>query len=279
MKSLRQIFFYSIAIYAININADEIDKSYQEQSLLSVLYAQTSAEYSANNMQTYKNAKIALDKAIIDMNWSAALEQKNNFSNKKPAIILDVDETVLDNIAFQARAIINGLSYPNGWVDWAQEGKATAVSGVREFLKYAQEKGVKVFYVTNRIHILEDATRENIIKLGLPFDADRDVLLMRDENGWTGDKTARRELIAKDYRILLMFGDQLTDFISSEESSIFHTERKKIADKYSNMWGEKWFMITNPMYGRWEYSIYNNQNPGSEEKAIELRKQALNTEN
>ena len=279
MKSLRQIFFYSIAIYAVNMNADEIDKSYQEQSLLSVLYAQTSAEYSANNMQTYKNAKIALDKAIIDMNWSAALEQKNNFSYKKPAIILDVDETVLDNIAFQARTIINGLSYPNGWVDWAQEGKATEVSGVREFLKYAQGKGVKVFYVTNRIHILEDATRENIIKLGLPFDTDRDVLLMRDENGWTGDKTARRELIAKDYRILLMFGDQLTDFISSEESSVFHTERKKIADKYSNMWGEKWFMITNPMYGRWEYSIYNNQNPGSEEKAIELRKQALNTEN
>ena len=57
---------------------NEIDKSYQEQSLLSVLYAQTSAEYSANNMQTYKNAKIVLDKAIIDMNWSAALEQKNN---------------------------------------------------------------------------------------------------------------------------------------------------------------------------------------------------------
>ena len=90
MKSLRQIFFYSIAIYAININADEIDKSYQEQSLLSVLYAQTSAEYSANNMQTYKNAKIALDKAIIDMNWSAALEQKNNLYPPSHRLILIV---------------------------------------------------------------------------------------------------------------------------------------------------------------------------------------------
>ena len=50
---------------------------------------------------------------------------------------------------------------------------------------------------------------------------------MKEENGWTSDKTSRRELIAKDYRILLMVGDQLTDFISSEEAYVHHVERKK----------------------------------------------------
>ena len=192
-----------------------------------------------------------------------------------PAIILDVDETVLDNSAFQARTIIEGLSYPNGWVEYVNEENSSLVSGVKDFLLYAKEKGVKVFYVTNRIHILDKATKNNIKALGLPFDDDIDVLLMRDENGWTRDKTSRRTLVAKDHRILLLIGDQLTDFISAEESYVFHSERKKIADKYSNMWGTKWFVITNPMYGRWEYSIYDNKSPESEEDAEAIRINSL----
>mgnify|MGYP005685214029 FL=1 len=110
-----------------------------------------------------------------------------------------------------------------------------------------------------------------MIRLGLPFDNDIDVLLMKEENGWTSDKTSRRELIAKDYRILLMVGDQLTDFISSDEAYVHHVERKEIAAKYSDMWGTKWFVITNPMYGRWEYSIYDNETPSSEEEAKAIR--------
>ena len=122
---------------------------------------------------------------------------------------------------------------------------------------------------------IEKATKKNLIELGLPFDNDLDVLLMKEENGWTSDKTSRRELIAKDYRILLMVGDQLTDFISSEEAYVHHVERKKIASKYSDMWGKKWFVITNPMYGRWEYSIYDNESPESEEAATAIRINSL----
>ncbi len=271
MKSLRQIFLIVAIFLNNNLFSSENDKTFQEQSMLSVLSAQTSAEFSANNMQTYNNARVYLDKALADDSWTAALEQKKDFKNKKPAIILDIDETVLDNSPFQARTIVKGLSYPNGWVDWANEGQATAVAGVSDFLEFANKKGVKIFYVTNRIHILEKATKENLIRLGLPFDNDIDVLLMKEENGWTSDKTSRRELIAKDYRILLMVGDQLTDFISSDEAYVHHVERKEIAAKYSDMWGTKWFVITNPMYGRWEYSIYDNETPSSEEEAKAIR--------
>ena len=271
MKSLRQIFLIVAIFLNNNLFSSEDDKTFQEQSMLSVLYAQTSAEFSANNMQTYNNARVYLDKALADDSWTAALEQKKDFKSKKPAIILDIDETVLDNSPFQARTIVKGLSYPNGWVDWANEGQATAVAGVSDFLEFANKKGVKIFYVTNRIHILEKATKENLIRLGLPFDNDIDVLLMKEENGWTSDKTSRRELIAKDYRILLMVGDQLTDFISSDEAYVHHVERKEIAAKYSDMWGTKWFVITNPMYGRWEYSIYDNETPSSEEEAKAIR--------
>ncbi|MDC0588106.1 hypothetical protein OAO80_02500, partial [Gammaproteobacteria bacterium] len=82
---------------------EEIDRSLQDQSMLAVLFAQTSPEYAANNIQTYKTATLNLDIALKDNNWTASLEQKGNFQDKPAAIILDVDETVLDNSAFQAR--------------------------------------------------------------------------------------------------------------------------------------------------------------------------------
>jgi acid phosphatase len=279
MKSRNLIYFCLIlSTFIDNIHAKEkeLDNSLQAQSMLSVLYAQSSAEYEASNIQTYVNAKSALDRALNDLSWTAAIEQKKNFENKPPAIILDIDETVLNNIPFQARSIINGQSYPIGWLEWMLEESSDAVAGVSEFLEYAQSKGVKTFYVTNRIAVAEDATRNNIKKLGLPLDSDRDVLLMKDENGWTSDKVSRRELIAKDYRILLLVGDQLGDFLPIDETTLELDSRKNLADTYKHMWGSKWFMITNPMYGRWEASIYNNEYPDTEDELIQMRLEALN---
>ena len=279
MKSRNLIYFCLILCTFINniyAKEKELDNSLQAQSMLSVLYAQSSAEYEASNIQTYVNAKSALDRALNDLSWTAAIEQKKNFENKPPAIILDIDETVLNNIPFQARSIINGQSYPIGWLEWMLEESSDAVAGVSEFLEYAQSKGVKIFYVTNRIAVAEDATRNNIKKLGLPLDSDRDVLLMKDENSWTSDKVSRRELIAKDYRILLLVGDQLGDFLPIDETTLELDSRKNLADTYKHMWGSKWFMITNPMYGRWEASIYNNEYPDTEDEFIQMRLEALN---
>ena len=274
MKSLRHTLFLLITITYGYSYASEEDKSFQEQSMLSVLYVQTSTEFAANNIQTFNNASKALDMAIQDKTWTAALEQKNNFSSKKPAIIVDVDETVLDNSSFQSRTILSGLSYPNGWAKWVNESKASAVEGVYEFLHHANDNDVKIFYVTNRLESFREPTIKNLKRLGLPFDDNKNTLIMRvDEN--VRDKTERRRNIADDYRIILLVGDQLTDFISTKEAYVFHSDRKKLAKKYSDMWGSKWFMITNPTYGRWELSIYDKM-PKSEDEAIQKRKETLN---
>ena len=278
MKS-RNLLYFCLILYTFidNIYAkgEEFDNSLQAQSMLSVLYAQSSAEYEASNIQTYVNAKSALDKAFNDVTWTAAIEQKDNFENKPPAIILDIDETVLNNVPFQARSIIDGQSYPTGWLDWMLEESSDAVAGVSDFLEYSQSKGVKIFYVTNRIAVAEDATRNNLKKLGLPLDTDRDVLLMKNENGWTSDKVSRRKLVAKDFRILLLIGDQLGDFLPLDETTLQLDARKELADTYKHMWGSKWFMITNPMYGRWEASIYNNEYPDTEDELMQMRLEAL----
>ena len=99
--------------------------------------------------------------------------------------------------------------------------------------------------------------------------------LRNDYLEYFGDNNETGKNIAEDYRIVLLLGDQLTDFISTKEAYVYHSDRKKLANKYSDMWGSKWFMITNPTYGRWELSIYDEM-PNSEEEAIQKRKETLN---
>ena len=272
MKSLSRIFLIILITSSSYSFSSEKDKSFQEQSILSVLYVQTSTEFAANNLQTYLNATEALERALEDSSWSAALEQKENFSDKPPAIIIDIDETVLDNSPFQSRTILSGLSYPNGWSEWVNESKADAVEGVYDFLHFANEKEVEIFYLTNRLESYRAPTIKNLLNLGLPFKNDNMLLMRKKEN--SRDKTERRKQVADKNRIVLIIGDQLTDFISTKEAYIFHSDRKKLAKKYSDMWGTKWFMITNPTYGRWELSIYENM-PESEEEASEIRKKTL----
>ena len=258
MKSLRHIFLYCIIFFTYTSFADEIDNSYQKQSLLAVLFKRTSAEYKANTFQIYNSAKNNIDKALADKSWTALKNQLKNYQNLPPAIILDIDETVLDNSEHQVRSIKNGTNYPIGWKEWVSEESAGALPGVKEFLSYANTKGIKIFYVTNRTHDLEEYTRNNIMSLGLPFDNDMDVLLMKNEKGWGSDKTSRRDLIRKDFRVIQIFGDQLDDFIPLKESAKSMNERKILIDKYADMWGVKWYMLINPMYGEWEEALYEH---------------------
>ena len=258
MKSLRHIFLYCIIFFNHAPFASEIDNSYQKQSLLAVLFKRTSAEYKANTFQAYASAQRNIDKALADKSWTALLNQKNGYQSLPPAVILDIDETVLDNSEHQVRSIKNGTNYPVGWKEWVSEESAGALPGVKEYLSYADSKGVKIFYVTNRTHDLEEYTRNNIKALGLPLDNDRDVLLMKNEKGWASDKTSRRDLIKKDFRVIQIFGDQLDDFIPMEETATSVDSRKPLIYKYSTMSGEKWYMLINPMYGEWEEALYEH---------------------
>ena len=271
MKARQSLYLVFLLTILSGCITDSNNNEFQKQSLLGVLYTQTSTEFVANNIQTFASATSQLEQAINNKEWIAAVEQKDNYADKQPAIILDIDETVLDNSAFQARTILTGLSYPNGWIDWGNEGEAPAVAGVKDFLLEAQSKGVKIFYVTNRVAELEEATRKNMLELGLPLDTDRDVLMMKGESGWGSDKTKRRSLIANDYRIIMIVGDQLNDFLPRAETALEPNERKLLALKYKDMWGTKWFMITNPMYGGWEAAIYDFDYPTDETIATELR--------
>ena len=227
----------------------------KEQNIMSVLYQQTAAERLAGTLQTFRSAKQALDKALLDPAWSALPGQ--NIQGKKPAIIVDVDETVLDNTAYEARMILDGTKYPEGWISWCKEAAATEVPGAKNFLNYAASKGVTIFYVTNRVAELKEATKKNLTKLSIHWDQTMETVLMRGENNWNSDKGPRRTLVGDEYRVLLMVGDNLGDFVDAKDNNLDPINRKNIVEDYADYWGVKWFMLQNIAYGDWEGALYN----------------------
>lgn len=225
------------------------------ENLNAVLWMQTGAEYRASALQAYRIARMQLDAALADTAWTAAVEQTGDASALPPAIVLDLDETVIDNSAYAARGLIDNTPFtPAGWARWVEERKAKAIPGAVEFLKYARSKGVTPFYVTNRDHTVEQATRDNLATLEIPLDPAQDTVLTRHENGWTAsDKGARRQSVAAKYRILLLVGDNFEDFVGGTLTTV--DNRFALADRHADYWGTKWIVLPNPTYGSWESAI------------------------
>ena len=163
----------------------------------------------------------------------------------------------MDNTAYEARMILDGTKYPQGCVSWGKEEAATEVPGAKDFLNYASSKGVTIFYITNRVVELKEATQNNLTKLGIPWDKTKETILMRGENNWDSDKGSRRALVAQEYRVLLMAGDNLGDFVDAKYNNLSPQKRKAIVEEYADYWGEKWFMLQNIAYGDWEGALYD----------------------
>ena len=247
------------------------------EGLNATLWTQHSAEYRATAEQAYRTAARMLDEGLADPSWSAAPEQGERREGLPPAVILDVDETVLDNSPFQARLILEEREYNSEmWDAWVEEAAAPPVPGALEFTRYATRRGVKVFYVTNRNAHLENATEHNLRRLGFPLVEDSDVLLMRGERPeWGSDKSSRRAFVAENHRILLLGGDDLNDFIPVTRSSI--EERDRLEAKYEGHWGIKWIMLPNPAYGSWERAPYGFDYNLSPAEKRERKRESLET--
>ena len=255
-KKLAPIFIALIFTGLIGCDRKTENNSYER--LNAVLWMQTSAEYNALANSVYKQASLALDAALAKPEWTAATEQTNNFVSLPAAVILDIDETVLDNLPYQAQLVKTHSEFNSTtWNQWTQQASAQPVPGASEFLHYAESKGVTIFYVTNRDAKQEPDTRKNLVKLNLPLRNDIDVVLTKNENGWnTSDKSSRRTYVAKNFRIIELVGDDFGDF----DSGAYGTpeQRLEAAKARTDYWGTKWFLIPNPVYGSWEASLYNH---------------------
>jgi acid phosphatase len=229
------------------------------EGLHSVLWVQTAAEYYASCATVYEQAKAALARGLADRTWTAASEQTGSFGRLPPAVVLDLDETVFDNSPFQGTLVRDRTIYtPAAWDAWVSRAEAGAVPGAVEFLRFARERRVAVFYISNRGHAQEQDTVANLIKLGAPVDpAGQSVLSPGERPEWASEKAPRRAFVAKTHRIVLLIGDDLGDFVAGSRD--LPEQRLQLARANARQWGTRWFLLPNPMYGSWERATYGNE--------------------
>ncbi|MGH8819142.1 MAG: 5'-nucleotidase, lipoprotein e(P4) family, partial [Achromobacter pestifer] len=234
-------------------------------NLNAVLWVQASAEYRAAAETVYRAAADRLAVALEEPHWDALVPTERDNAGQtaglKPAVIMDVDETVLDNSPFQARLIRDQAEYSDPtWDLWVAEKKAKAVPGVVEFAKAATARGITILYLSNRAVHLKDATIANLKTVGMPVANDNVFLGLGtvvpgcDQNG--SEKNCRRRLAGREYRVLMQFGDQLGDFV--EVAANTPQARSGLLDEYGDWFGERWWMLPNPTYGGWEPALFNN---------------------
>jgi 5'-nucleotidase (lipoprotein e(P4) family) len=241
-----------------------VDLEYQ---IGAILYQQKAAEYRALAYQAFNLARWQLD-ADFDKKHLKRLPKSER---KMPrAIVVDIDETVLDNSPANAFGARNNVPFNvKDWYAWGEMRKAKPVSGAVDFLNYAVSKGVKIFYISNRDEVQKQATIDNLKSAGFNDVSAENVMLRQTES----TKEPRRKAVAAKYRIVMLMGDNLDDF-----SDAF--ERKSVADRFAaveaarGQWGRRFIVLPNAMYGTWESAIYNYERLNEAQKA-ERRAAAL----
>jgi 5'-nucleotidase (lipoprotein e(P4) family) len=218
-----------------------------EYQIGAILYMQKAAEYRALAFQAFNIAGMQLDADEKNRKKLPRAERK-----KQRAVVVDVDETVLDNSPAQAVQVKNRLPFiQENWTAWINMRRAKAIPGAIDFLNDASRKGARIFYVTNRIEVEKQPTIDNLKALGFPDVSGETVLVKTTESS----KEARRQAILQRYRIAILIGDNLDDL-----SNVF--ERKTVdarfaeVDKTREMFGRKFIVLPNAMYGTWEGAIY-----------------------
>ena len=259
--------------------------SVQHDSMNAILWIQTSAEYQSNSEMVFNVAESRLTLLRDKQDVTADIDQAKSFgcnvgtscpglaaAGLIPAVVLDVDETVLDNSVFGARLIENGEQWkPGAWDDWVSEKSATPVPGALAFIERARDEGVAVIYVTNRRCSVRERisegssnqpcpqkldTLENLVTAGYPPLASADMLILQGEQPeWdSSEKQLRRKHVAKRYRIMMLIGDDLGDLASNIKKTSVE-ERARFVSNHQSLLGRYWFQLTNPAYGSWRGAL------------------------
>lgn len=236
-------------------------------NLDAVVWQQTSSEYTAAAQGIYAAATMALKQ----------MGDNPNPSGRGRAIVLDVDETVLDNVPYQGQLVLDDDRYRSEtWDPWIEQRSAEATPGAVAFIQTAQSLGFHVVLITNRACLprkdiadpcpqYED-TLANLQSVGI--DTGLTTLMLRGDRpskpcrqflsadeletgSWSSVKTSRRECVQIDDDIVMMFGDQLGDFFEVPYGETADRIRD-IALEHESQWGKNWFMLPNPTYGNWK---------------------------
>ena len=239
--------------------AQNVDNEHQVGG---ILWTQTSGEWRALSYQAFALARLRLDQDL----------RANRNRRIRRAVIVDVDETVLDNSPYQAMTVKTRTAYESkSWLAWCEKAQAAAIPGAVEFLRYANSRGVRVFYVTNRRESEKQCTAQNLKKVGFPDVSDATVLVRTD----VSSKQPRRDGVGRKHRVVLLVGDNLNDFAEIFEKSKTIESRLAATNLNKSNFGTRFIVLPNVMYGAWEEAIYGDASKLTEEQKAEKRRNAL----
>ena len=235
------------------------DQLSARENMMATNWYQTSGEVRALYIQGYNIA-------------TERLKAHLKSPHKKPySIVLDLDETVVDNSPYQAENILKGSSYSSSsWNEWVNMKKAKAVPGAKEFLQFADKNGVKIYYISDRTESQLDATIENLVAEGIPVQSRENILLKNKED--KSGKVNRREYVKEHTDLIMLFGDNLSDFDIFSSKSV--EERNNRVDELAKEFGDRFIVFPNPMYGAFESAMYKGSFPQAKEK-IKIKEEIL----
>lgn len=210
----------------------------REYQIAAYLWQQTSGEYRALTYQAYNLAKTRMERDLEDKH------------NRKRAVVFDIDETILDNSFGGAREIKEGITWKeSNFANWVKEKRAIAIPGALDFIKFLVDRQVEVFYISNRKVAMFDDTLENLMAQGFPVKK-QNLMLMGEDHS----KESRRQEVLKKYDIVMLVGDNLTDFHQAFDKKNV-AERNGLVDQMKADFGQRFIMLPNPLYGDWERAL------------------------
>ncbi len=226
-----------------------------QQSVMAVNWFQQSGEYQALTWQAFNLAKMAFDQAP-------------GLTGKPKAVIVDLDETMIDNSAYSAWQAKHAQAFSGKtWSAWTQARQATAVPGAVEFANYVNSHGGTLFYISNRDQQDYVATVENLTQLGFSGVNEKTVRLSTGNS----NKQERFDAVKNaGYNVVLYIGDNLNDF----GGATWHqgnAQRQQFVNLNHSRFGTQFIVLPNPLYGDWESGMAENYNKLTPEQQLQVR--------
>lgn len=230
------------------------------QATLAVNWMQQSGEYQALCWQAFNAAKTSFLNSQVD-------------KGMHKAVIVDLDETMLDNSAYAAWQVKNSRGYSErDWSEWVDSRRATAISGAVEFSHFVNDNGGKIFYVSNRSQQNYASTVANLKALGFAGVSGQTVLLKGSDG--SNKITRFNQIQDSGYMPVVYIGDNLNDF-SGETWGKNNQQRKAFVQQNRQRFGTQFIILPNPDYGDWESGMAKNYSHLSTEEKLKVRAERL----